>query len=197
MSPEPARGPMVAGLVLAAGQGRRYGRPKALVELDGERLVDRAVRIAGDGGCAPVVVVAGAAPMVVAGAIVVDNPGWAAGMGSSLRAGLAALPESASGVVVLLVDTPWLDPEAVRRLITAHSRGAELAVATYDGERGHPVLIGRGHWPGVAATAVGDHGARRYLASRADVVEIDCTGAGDPSDLDVPQDTERREQPHT
>jgi CTP:molybdopterin cytidylyltransferase MocA len=184
----------VAGVVLAAGEGRRYGRPKALVELDGERLVDRAARLARDGGCTPVVVVAGAVPLVVADATVVDNPRWPSGMGSSLRAGLAALPDSASAVVVLLVDTPWLDQRAVRRLVAAHGAGAELAVATYGGTRGHPVLIGRKHWPDVAAAALGDRGARTYISGRADVVEVDCTDTGSSADVDVPADLDRARQ---
>jgi CTP:molybdopterin cytidylyltransferase MocA len=174
----------VAGLVLAAGQGRRFGAPKALVELDGERLVDRAVRVLRDGGCVPVVVVMGAAGLDVPGALVVDNPDWRTGMGSSLRTGLAALPEHATAAVIVLVDTPWLGPEAVRRLVRAHDAGAELAVATYAGERGHPVLLGHPHWVPAAAAAVGDSGARAFLASRDDVVEVECTGTGDPRDVD-------------
>jgi len=63
-----------------------------------------------------------------------------------------------------------------------------LAIATYDGVRGHPVLLGRDHWAGVAATAAGDEGARRYLATH-DVEEVDCTGLADPADLDVPPAT--------
>ena len=59
------------------------------------------------------------------------------------------------------------------------------AVATYDGVRGHPVLLGREHWAGVGETATGDEGARRYLATH-DVIEVDCTGLADPADLDVP-----------
>ncbi len=177
----------VAGLVLAAGAGRRFGRPKALVELDGERLVDRAVRVVRDGGCQPVIVVAGAATLQVPDALVVDNPQWATGMGSSLRTGLAALSQRATAAVIVLVDTPWLGPDAVRRLVRAHDAGAQLAVATYAGERGHPVLLGRSHWVAAAAAAVGDNGARSYLWSRrADVVEVDCTGTGDPRDVDHP-----------
>ena len=82
----------IAGIVLAAGAGRRFGGPKALVEVDGERLVDRAVRVLREAGVTSTYVVQGAAPLTVAGAEVVDNPDWGAGMGSSLRAGLAALP---------------------------------------------------------------------------------------------------------
>jgi CTP:molybdopterin cytidylyltransferase MocA len=177
----------VGGLVLAAGAGRRFGRPKALVDFGGERLVDRMVCVLREGGCQPLLVIAGAAPLVVPGATVIDNPDWHTGMGSSLRAGLAALPQQVTAVVIVLVDTPWLAAEAVRRLVRAHEAGAELAVATYTGERGHPVLLGRGHWGGAAASAVGDSGARAYLASRpAGVVEVDCTGIGDPRDVDHP-----------
>lgn len=177
-----------AGLVLAAGRGRRYGRPKALVELDGERLVDRAVRLVRDGGCETVVVVAGAARLDVPGATVVDNPDWDSGMGSSLRTGLAALPDDVTAAVVVPVDTPWLGPDAVRRLLAAGRSGVELAVATYDGRRGHPVLLGRRHWSGVTAAAVGDTGARAYLTGRSDVIEVDCTRTGTPADVDVPAD---------
>jgi nicotine blue oxidoreductase len=179
----------VAGVVLAAGEGRRFGGPKAVAQVAGERLVDRAVRLAREGGCDPVVVVAGAVPLDVAGAEVVDNPDWASGMGSSLRAGLSVLPAAADAALVLLVDTPWLGPGSVRRLLAAHRGGARLAVATYEGERGHPVLLGRDHWPGIAASARGDSGARAYLASRPDeVLEVDCTGTGEPTDVDLPTD---------
>ena len=176
----------VAGLVLAAGAGRRFGGPKALVELDGERLVDRMVRVLRAGGCQPLVVVAGAVPLAVSGATVVDNPDWRTGMGSSLRSGLAALPDQASAAVVVLVDTPWIGPDAVGRLVQAHATGAALAVATYAGVRGHPVLLGRTHWRGAAASAVADSGARTYLASNPNVVEVDCTGTGDPRDAAHP-----------
>ncbi|HSK28102.1 MAG TPA: NTP transferase domain-containing protein [Jiangellales bacterium] len=179
----------VAGLVLAAGAGRRFGGPKALVEVAGERLVDRAVRVLREGGCAPVVVVSGAASLDVAGAEVVAHPGWEQGMGSSFRAGLAACPREAAAVVVVLVDTPWLSPEAVRRVVGVGATDGVLAVATYEGRRGHPVLLGLRHWAGAAAAASGDRGARDYLAARgAEVLEIACDGLGDPRDVDLPAD---------
>lgn len=183
-----SRGGAVAGIVLAAGEGRRFGRPKATVELDGERLVDRAVRLLTDGGCRPAIVVAGAVALDVPGVFVVPNPDWRTGMGSSLRAGLDALPAEVTAAVVTLVDTPWLGAEAVRRLVAAHSGGAQLAVATYAGEPGHPVLLGREHWDGVRGGATGDVGARAYLRGRSDVTEVDCTGTGVPSDIDTPED---------
>ncbi|MEZ5114915.1 MAG: nucleotidyltransferase family protein [Candidatus Nanopelagicales bacterium] len=180
----------VAGLVLAAGGGRRYGRPKAPVVVDGERLVDRAVRVLSEAGCAPVVVVLGAWTGDVPGARVVDNPDWETGMGSSLRAGLAALADvpGVDGVVVSLVDLPGLTADAVRRLVLTGGGGPEaLAAATFDGARGHPVLLGRGHWAGVAASAAGDRGARAYLDSIADdLVLVELGHLADGTDLDHP-----------
>lgn len=189
----------IAGLLLAAGEGRRYGRPKALVTLqDGRLLVDRAVDVLRGGGCAPVVVVLGAAADTVRaratldGASVVENPLWPTGMGSSLRAGLAALASTdAEAAVVMLVDTPGITAAAVARLraaVTAPARSdpaAALVMATYHGKRGHPVLLGRTHWAGVAELAVGDVGARPYLV-RHPVTEVGCEDVADPTDMDVP-----------
>lgn len=183
----------VAGLLLAAGAGRRFGMPKALVEHRGALLVEHAVRVLLDAGCAPVVVVLGASADEVraradlAGTTVVDNPGWAEGMSSSLRAGLTELAGSgADAVVVLPVDTPGVTAAAVRRL--AERAGADaLARATYDGAPGHPVLIGRAHWDGVRAEAVGDEGARPYLLRR-EVVGVPCADIADGADADRPED---------
>ena len=171
-----------AGLVLAAGEGRRFGGPKAPAVIDGERLVDRAVRVLREAGCDPVVVVLGAWQGEVPDARVVVNPDWAEGMGSSLRCGLRAL--DVDRVIVTLVDLPGLSPEAVRRLLDS---GGRLAAATYDGDRGHPVLLGSEHWAGVAASAEGDAGARAYLRDHAEelvLVEVGDVASGE--DLDVP-----------
>jgi CTP:molybdopterin cytidylyltransferase MocA len=179
----------VGGIVLAAGAGRRFGGPKALAELDGERLVDRAVRVLAAGGADPVVVVLGAAVVDVPGAdAVVVNADWATGMGSSLAAGLAAPAlDGCTAVLVQLVDQPGIRATAVRRLISAHAGGADLAVATYAGERGHPVLLGRGHWAEIVAGASGDQGARAYLAAHPDhVLEVACDG--DARDADTPDE---------
>lgn len=173
----------VAGLVLAAGEGRRFGGPKAPVVIEGERLVDRAVRVLREGGCDPVYVVLGAWSGEVPGAIVVTNPDWPEGMGSSLRAGLTALEAaSVDAAVVTLVDLPGLTSSAVRRL--AEAEGG-IAAATYDGERGHPVRFGREHWAGIAESARGDAGARDYLrahASEIHLIEVGDIASGE--DLD-------------
>jgi nicotine blue oxidoreductase len=188
----------VAGLVLAAGAGRRYGRPKALVEVDGRLLVERALGTLREAGCVPLVVVLGAAaPEVTAradlrDAVAVINEGWPSGMGSSLRAGLAALDGTgADAVVVLLVDTPGVTSAAVRRVM-AHAGPDALAGATYGGQPGHPVLLGRAHWAGVAGSAVGDVGARRYLSTHADlVISVPCEDVADGTDLDEPPPVSR------
>ncbi|MEV0147772.1 MULTISPECIES: nucleotidyltransferase family protein [unclassified Nonomuraea] len=181
--------PRVAGLLLAAGEGSRLGTPKALVEHEGERLVDRGVRLLEEGGCHPVVVVLGAATVQVRGAVVVRNPGWRSGMGSSLRVGLAALPEEAGAVVVALVDQPFIRPEAVRALVAS---GARLAVATYGGRRRNPVLLSRRDFAEVARLAVGDAGARPFLTAHPELVTgVPCDGLGDPADIDTPADLER------
>ncbi|MEU4311874.1 nucleotidyltransferase family protein [Nocardia sp. NPDC024068] len=173
-----------AGVVLAAGAGRRFGRPKADVRFEGERLVDRAVRLLRDGGCERVVVVSGAVALEVDGAEVVHNPGWVTGMGSSLTVGLVAVREPAA--VVVPVDMPWLGAGAVRRLLTC---GTDLAVATYDGRPGHPVLLGSRYFAAVSAEAVGDIGARRFLAANPDLVQrVPCEDTGSPADIDTPRD---------
>jgi CTP:molybdopterin cytidylyltransferase MocA len=177
---------MTAGLVLAAGAGRRFGGPKAPFAFDGERLVDRAVRILREADCDPVVVVLGAWRGEVPGAVVAVNDSWQEGMGSSLRVGLscvAARPE-VDRVLVTLVDLPGLTAEAIRRVIGSDAR---IAQATYAGVRGHPVVIGREHWAEVRDVASGDRGARDFLRSHdheVTLIDVGDIAAGD--DLDEP-----------
>lgn len=179
----------VAGLLLAAGEGSRLGRPKAFVEVRGVRLVDRGVQLLRDAGCEPVVVVLGAAVTEVGDAAVVHNPHWRSGMGSSLRAGLDALPEPVDAVVVALVDQPYVQPAAVRRLMRAYEVGAGVAVATYAGAARNPVLFAREHWAAVAQTAVGDVGARPFLRANPGLVtHVECGDVADPADVDTPAD---------
>jgi nicotine blue oxidoreductase len=177
----------VAGLVLAAGSGSRYGQPKAPVVIDGERLVDRAVRNLREGGCDPVLVVLGAWVGKVDGADIVLNDAWPAGMGSSLRTGLQSLTDQweADAVIVTLVDLPGLTSAAVRRLVECQS---DLAVATYDGERGHPVRIARRFWPDTIEVARGDEGARRLLRGREDVELVEVGDVADGYDVDTPSE---------
>jgi CTP:molybdopterin cytidylyltransferase MocA len=180
----------VVGLVLAAGEGRRYGMPKALVRHDGRLFVESTVDRLRTAGCARIVVVAGAAVDEVRkadlhNADVVENPDWPSGMGSSLRRGIEAL-QGETAVAVMTVDLPGVTAEAIRRVLQ-HAAPDVLAAATYGGKRGHPVLIGREHWSGVHELAEGDQGARAYLR-RHDVVEIACEDVADGQDVDRPED---------
>ncbi|MCX2954104.1 nucleotidyltransferase family protein [Lentzea sp. NEAU-D7] len=185
----------VAGLLLAAGAGRRFGSPKALVPLHGKLFVDSAAELLRAAGCDPVVVVLGAQAAEVRrqatlqGVTVVDNPHWDTGMGSSLRTGLHAVG-TADAVVVLPVDTPGVTVEALHRLM-ALAEPKVLARATYDGEIGHPVLIGSDHFAGVVASAAGDQGARDYLQANT-VRHVDCADVADGADVDRPEDLRRR-----
>jgi CTP:molybdopterin cytidylyltransferase MocA len=184
----------VAGLLLAAGAGRRMGGPKALVVLDGEALVQRGIRLLAGAGCDPVLVVVGAAAGQVRplcdGAQVVEAADWQTGMSASLRAGLrAAADTGAQACVVALVDQPQVTPVAVQRLRAAHEDGAVAAVASYSGRRRNPVLLDRSVWKQVAERAAGDEGARGWLREHPEqVVDVDCTDVGAPDDLDTPQD---------
>ncbi|HEY7272930.1 MAG TPA: nucleotidyltransferase family protein [Actinoplanes sp.] len=182
----------IAGLVLAAGGGRRYGMPKALVRSGGGRLwVERAADTLAAAGCDDIVVVLGAAADRVRAAApalpYVDNPDWPTGMASSLRVGLAALAGTdAVAAVILLVDMPGVTAAAVRRVM-AHAAPDALVIGGYGDRRGHPVLLGRDHWAGAAGAATGDHGARDYLRAHADLVHIVPVGdVADDADMDRP-----------
>ncbi|MFJ1840665.1 NTP transferase domain-containing protein [Streptomyces sp. NPDC088146] len=196
------RTPVVAGLLLAAGGGRRLGgRPKALLEHRGRPLVEHAVRILREGGCDRVHVVLGAAAEEVraradlVGCAVTVNPGWTEGMGSSLRAGLGALTGTgADAALVLLVDQPGIGADAVARVRSAYHSRTSLVAASYRGERGHPVLFGAGRWADVAAGAVGDQGARAYLRTHRDAITlVECSDVAQAYDIDTVEDLKRLE----
>ncbi len=181
---------VVHGLLLAAGAGRRMGTPKALMhDPDGASWLARTVAALRDGGCDRILVVLGAAERQARALLdghdvdVVVAQDWDDGMGASLRAGLLTLEGTAAdAVLVTLVDLPDVGPAVVRRLL--NTGGCGLARAAYAGEPGHPVLIARSHWPGVADAARGDRGARDYLATH-EVVLVEC------GDLATGQDRDR------
>jgi CTP:molybdopterin cytidylyltransferase MocA len=191
----------VAGLLLAAGAGRRMGGPKALLRDErGVPFLDRAIGTLLDGGCGSVTVVLGAGANRAR--VLLDEAGWSAatdvdtvvaadwdeGMGASLRTGLAALGDRpVDAALVSLVDLPDVDAAVVRRLLDTEVGERTLVRATYDGRPGHPVLIGRRHWAGVAAAARGDQGARGYLDTR-EPTRCECGDLATGRDLDRPED---------
>ena len=190
----------VAGVLLAAGEGSRFARPKALVELDGQTLAARGFTMLRAGGADPVLIVTGAAQVELGPdqqARIVCNGEWRTGMGSSLRAALAELqagPEAGPEIgaaVVALADQPLVGAEAVGRLIAAYRAGAGVAVASYGGQPRNPVLLAREHWPEVIAMATGDQGARAFLRARPELVTlVECGDTGRPDDIDTPADLE-------
>ncbi|MCA1711485.1 MAG: nucleotidyltransferase family protein [Actinobacteria bacterium] len=181
----------VAGLLLAAGAGSRFGGPKALVSFEGELLVVRGQRLLREGGCDPVLVVLGAQAEQVA--VHVDRSvlaaDWETGMGASLRAGLAALEAEVDAVVVALADQPRIGSQSIERLRAAAAAGAVAAVATYAGKQRNPVLLTREIWDDVARLSTGDTGARPWLRAHPElVVDVPCDDTGTPHDIDTPHD---------
>lgn len=169
------------GVLLAAGAGRRMGRPKALVD---DWLARGVATLA---PCDRVVVVLGAQAeaareRVPDGVAVVVAADWDEGMGASLRAGLGAV-EPGEAVVVTLVDLPDVDHRVVARLLAEPVGPATLRRAAYDAVPGHPVLLGADHVAGVAAVAVGDRGARDYLRGR-EVALVECGDLATGEDVD-------------
>ncbi|MHB2024054.1 MAG: nucleotidyltransferase family protein, partial [Mycobacteriales bacterium] len=186
----------VAGLLLAAGAGERFGRPKAFAMLGGELLIDRALHGLLESGCSPVLAVVGAGiaehPQWCppAGVRVVENVDWRAGMGSSLRAGLRAAAQNGhDGVLVHLVDLPGIGA-AVHRRVLAACRPGDLAVAaSYSGRRGHPVLFCPEACEELLGQLGDETGARDWLSARAAAVrQVDCTDLGTPRDIDTRED---------
>ena len=172
----------VTGLLLAAGAGRRFRRPKALVP----GWVGHAVHTLYGGGCDRVVVVLGADSdaarlNVPQAASVVVNENWECGLSASLVTGLRTL-SGTDAAAIHLVDLPDVGPSVVARVISGATPDA-LARAVYHGRPGHPVLIGSAHWSRVLTTATGDSGAHAYLSTRH-VDQIECSDLADGNDID-------------
>jgi CTP:molybdopterin cytidylyltransferase MocA len=190
----------VAGILLAAGAGRRMGRPKALLtDPEGVPLVDVVVDRLRAAGCTTVTVVLGAAadqarallrerPATESRVVVADD--WAEGMGASLRCALGTLPE-VSAALVTLVDLPDVGAEVMARVVDRWrddgARSDALVRATYDGAPGHPVLIGADHWVPLRESLSGDSCASGYLSRRI-VHEVSCEDLATGRDLDRPED---------
>ena len=208
MTPATATG-AVAGVVLAAGAGSRYGRPKALVRGDdGTGWLLRTIKTLQTAGCSPVLVVLGAqaqqaealldaAAPPLDSVVVVRADDWAAGLSASLRAALHAAGQREApptALAVVPVDVPDLNPATVRRLLerpgsgnpAPHVSADTLRQAVFGGRPGHPVLIGHAHWAPLLATLTGDTGARHYLAAAA-AERVECADLSTGRDVDVPR----------
>jgi CTP:molybdopterin cytidylyltransferase MocA len=182
-----SRGPAPhnVGILLAAGAGRRYGKPKVLV--DG--WLDTAVAALRDGGCDGVVLVLGAAELAAPpGVTAVIAPDWRDGLSASVRAGLAEADRMSADFAVLhVIDTPDVGPDVVARVLARAAASRSGLARAYFGDRpGHPVVLAREHWPGVLAHLAGDQGAGAYLRGRDDVEIVDCGDLAGGQDIDEP-----------
>jgi molybdenum cofactor cytidylyltransferase len=174
-APVQSRHGPIAGIVLAAGESARMGRPKQLIEIAGEPLIVRTVRRALAGGLQQVVVVMGAYRAQVeaaldaagltpaAGVVRVDNPRWADGQAMSVHAGLAGLPAAVEAAIFMPVDQPFAPSLLLRQLVRAWQTGAPMAAPSVVGSlRGAPALFDRSLWPELLALQ-GDVGGRLLL----------------------------------
>jgi molybdenum cofactor cytidylyltransferase len=190
-----AAGKRIAAVVLAAGRSTRMGGPnKLLAEIGGKPLVRIAAEQALASRADPVIVVTGHERERVEGALagldlrIVHNPNYADGLGTSLKAGVAAVPAEADGVIVCLGDMPQVSAALIDKLIAAYDaeKGALVVAPTRDGQRGNPVLWARRFFPDLMAIT-GDVGARHLLAGYGEaVVEVPVSEAGAFVDIDTP-----------
>ena len=186
----------VGGLLLAAGQSRRMGKAnKMLVEIDGVPMVVHAARALIASGANPVVVVLGHEPAAVKAALdglpvtYARNPDYQGGLSTSLKVGLAALPDYCTGAVISLGDMPGVTAADIDSLIESFdpAAGHTICVPTYHDKRGNPVLWGRRYFAEMSEVS-GDVGARHLIGANADqVVEVPRDNPGVLIDLDTPE----------
>jgi molybdenum cofactor cytidylyltransferase len=184
------RGVPIACAVLAAGQGTRFGEPKAQAKLpSGQRFLDAVVRLATESDLSPVLAVVQRGVEVPAPARAVINPNPRSEQAASLRLALAGLAnDPAEAVVVWPVDHPFVHVVSVLALMDAFKRTrAPIVLPVYEGRRGHPVLFARTVWLELMTTATG--GARTVVhAHAADVVEVPVPDEGVTRDIDTRSD---------
>lgn len=187
----------VAGILLAAGTSSRMGRNKLLLELEGEPLLRRAARRALEAGLSPLVAVLGheaeRARAELGGfpSRVVVNPDFEAGITSSLHAGLAAVPDEASALVVMLADMPYVTPEMIAGLVERYRTGtAPLVISDYQGVNAPPMLYDRSLF-GELAAMPGPGCGRQVVKRHRDEADVCTWPAAALADVDVPEDYER------
>lgn len=185
-------------ILLAAGAATRMGSPKQLAPFRGQPLVRHTAGAALTSACRPVLVVVGASGREVGAALhrlplcVVDNPDWAEGVGTSIRAGIQALTteDDVDSVILMLADQPLITGTFLNQLIATHRRtGRDIVAATYAGTVGVPVLFSRAFFPKLAALT-GNQGCKGVILGHPDqALTLPCPEA--EADIDTPADLER------
>jgi molybdenum cofactor cytidylyltransferase len=186
----------VAAIIVAAGSSSRLGQPKQLLMSDGERMLQRVVRMAKEAGASPVLVVLGAhreqieSHVDLSAVRIVLNPGWEEGMGTSIRAGLQALEEQApkpSGVLLMVCDQPALTAEHLGRMLDAFRQDPQTTIASvYAYRRGVPAIFPQRAFADLLALR-GDQGARGLLLEAGRTVTEITLESGE-LDIDLPAD---------
>lgn len=193
--------PRHALLLLAAGGSQRLGQAKQLLVFEGETLVHRAARLGLSTSPAAALLVLGAGAEAVQAATAglalqrIDCPDWTDGMGASLRAGLAAVPDDCAGALVLLCDQPALDAAHLQSLVQAwRTQPMRAAASAYQGVLGVPALLPR-VWFAALSPSIGDRGARDLLRERsAEVMAVPAPALA--RDIDQPADLSGAFTPH-
>ena len=193
---KPRQQPRIAALVLAAGRSARMGAiNKLLIGVDGKKMVRRVAETALAAGLKPVIAVTGYERDKIEEAlsglavVCVDNPDFAQGLSSSLKRGLAALPDDLDGVLVCLGDMPLISSADIGRILAAFNpgEGREIVVPTSGGKRGNPVLWGKRFFAEMRNLA-GDTGAKHLIGVYPDAVaEVETATDAVLTDIDTPQ----------
>ena len=188
----------IAALVLAAGRSSRMApRNKLLEPVGGRAIIARVAAAAIASGADPVVVVTGFEAARVAealtglNAVVLNNPAFAKGLSTSLRAGLKALPPNCDGVLVLLGDMPEIEIGDLHALMRAFTARDAICVPVHQGKRGNPILWGTAYFAEML-TLTGDLGAKLLLARHEHrVIEVPVASPAIFADVDTPSDLAR------
>jgi CTP:molybdopterin cytidylyltransferase MocA len=176
-----------AAVILAAGASTRFGSPKQLARIGRYTMLERVVETAHEAGLAPIIAVIPPGLAVPPGATPEVNDDPAAGIGRSIRLGLAAVPRDVEAAVILLGDEPMLPTAAIREVLAAAATGTAIVAARAGDRVGPPVLLRRPHFA-LADALEGDDGLNRLIRAHPDVKLVDLASA--PVDVDTPDDLE-------
>lgn len=182
---------LTAGIILAAGESKRMGRPKQLIDVGGRTMLQRVADAALASSLGGVYVVVGHEAEAVQASLAgrnlrfLLNPDYREGMGASVRAGVAALADDVEAAMFLLADQPGLSATAIDALL-AHATPDAIVAPLVDGHQGNPTVFGR-RWFAELARCSGDRGGRSVIAAHPEALRLVELEA-DLRDVDTPQD---------